>query len=93
MTSVIKRNKHRQAFSQRKLARSIEKAVREAKLGTKRAKELAREIGTAISKSVRRKKSVRSTELRRMVFRRLESKARSAMSAWRRFERKRKKYR
>lgn len=89
MTSVIKRNKRRQKYSMAKLERAIQKAAREGKVKAAKGKQVAREIATGITKAVKRRRSVKATELRRRVLRRLESRSRAAVVAWRRFDRRR----
>ena len=88
MVDVIKRNKRRQKFSINKLQRSIMGATREAKLGKTQGGQIAKDIAEGFYRSIRRRKSVASTELRRRALRRLESRSRAAISAWRRFERR-----
>ena len=88
MTTVIKRDKRRQAFSKSKLERSIQRAAKEAKLKTARAKEIAKDVAEGVSKAIARKASVRSTELRKRVFRRLESRSNAIISAWRKYDKK-----
>lgn len=86
MTDVIKRNKTRQKFSVIKLERSIQKAAREAKLNAAKGREIAREIAGGVTKLIKKRKSVKSTELRRRVLRRLENRSMAAVLAWRRFD-------
>ena len=93
MATVIKRNKHRQKFSQQKLSRSIERAAREAGVSKNERKVFAREISAGIAKIVHKKRSVRSTQIRRMALRRLESRSKASVGAWQRHDRKHKKIR
>ncbi len=86
MVEVIKRNKRRQKFSANKLRRSIIAATREAKLGQTQGSQIAGNITEGIYRTIQRRKSVASTELRRKVLRRLESRSRAAIVAWRRHE-------
>jgi len=93
LTFVIKRNStKKEKYSQRKLERSIELAAKDAKLGSAKAKALAREIGKGIHAFARKRRTIKAVQLRRMALRRLESRSRAAVSAWRRHDRK-KQYR
>ena len=87
MTEVIKRNKKRQKFSRAKLERSIILAAREAKITASKAKQLARDVAEGISEAMSKRRSVKSTELRRRIFRRLESRSAATITAWRRYDR------
>jgi len=88
MVEVIKRNKRRQKFSVNKLKKSVMAAAREAKLNKVEGNQLARDVTEGVYRTIRRRKSVASTELRRKVLRRLESRSRAAIAAWRRHERR-----
>ena len=88
MVDVIKRDKRRQKFSRAKLERSIILAAREAKLTTSRGKQIAEDIADGITKAISRRRSIKSTELRRKIFSRLEARSKSIISAWRRYERR-----
>lgn len=86
---VIKRNRRRQRFSKTKLEKSIIKASRGAKIASSKARELARDISESVRNSLRGKRSVRTTDLRRLILRRLDTRARSVASSWRRYDRRR----
>ncbi|HLC74329.1 MAG TPA: ATP cone domain-containing protein [Candidatus Nanoarchaeia archaeon] len=87
---VIKRNRKRQRFSATKLRRSIDGAARRGSVKASQRSVIVREISTGIMGRLRGRRTVRSTELRRMVLGRLERKSRAAAAAWRRSERKKK---
>ncbi|MFH0955149.1 MAG: ATP cone domain-containing protein [Candidatus Micrarchaeota archaeon] len=86
MTSVIKRSGKREKFSSRKLGQAIEKAARQAKVSTDARKTMVREIVSGVWKGIKRRKAVRASHIRRMVFSRLESRSPKTMTAWRRYE-------
>ena len=87
--TVIKRDSRRQAFSKAKIVGAVEKAAREARVSSDKRREYAREISEGVAKSLSRRSSVRSSEIRRRVLKRLESRSRAAVSAWKRHDRKR----
>lgn len=89
MAKVIKRDKRKQQFSRTKLEKSIEKAAKEAKISAARIKTIVKEISEGVYAHVRKKKLVKSTDLRRYVLGRLERRSKAATAAWRRFDRKR----
>lgn len=89
--NVIKRGGRRQRFSAAKLRRSIDRAAREGKVRASERAVMVREVSTGILGHLRARRSVRSSELRRMVIGRLGRRSRAAVAAWRRQERKRKK--
>ena len=88
MADIIKRDKRRQKFSRAKLERSIILAARGAKLTTARGKQIAQDIAGGITKEISRRRSIKSTELRRKILSRLESRSKAMISAWRRYDRK-----
>ena len=81
---VIKRGGRRQRFSAAKLRHSIERAAREGKVRAAQRVVIAREISTGILGTLRARRSVRSSELRRMVLGRLGRRSRASVAAWRR---------
>lgn len=91
MGVVIKSGGRRQAFMASKIRRSIEHAAREAGVGGARARELVKEVGGSVIDFYRRKRSVRTSELRKSILRRLDRRARSVSSAWRRYDRSRRR--
>jgi transcriptional regulator NrdR family protein len=91
MTQVIKRGGKRQAFSPSKIKNSIKAAAREAGLSRSKIEKLVKEVGDSVVAFYRKKRVVKSTILRKSILRRLERKAKSVASAWRRHEKKRKK--
>lgn len=88
---VIKRSGRRQKFSISKLKRGIERAAKDAKITASKRKSLAMDISSSVVHGLKGKRSIRAAELRRRVLTRIERQARSAASAWRRFDRKRRR--
>ncbi len=86
MVDVIKRDRKRERFSRAKIHRAVEKAAQQARVSASRRKELAREISEGVHERLSGKRSVRSSELRRMVLSRLERREPSAATAWRRYK-------
>ncbi len=91
MPVVIKRNKKREKYSIKKLERAIQNATREAKLSLVKGKQIAKKIAVDITKTIKRRKFIKSTDLRRRALRRLGSVSKAIVSAWRRFEKRKRK--
>lgn len=91
MTKVLKRDKKKQAFSAAKLKRSIEKAAKEAGIVIAKRKKLVREIAEPVTALAKKKSVIKAIAIRKMIFRRLETRAKSVINAWRKYERKKKK--
>ena len=89
MTEVIKRDNRKQKFSLSKLENSITKAAKEAKLSPIKGKELSKDISQGIHTLVKRRKSIRTTEIRKKVLKRLESRSRAIVLSWQRYDRSR----
>lgn len=83
LVEVIKKGGRRESFRIAKLARSIERASRDA------VKEVARVVSRSVQKSLRGKRAIRSSELRRRTLARLQKSYRAAAAAWRKYERRR----
>ena len=90
MGIVIKRDGKKQKFSAGKIRRSIQKAAHEAGVSASRAKELIHDVADAVIKEYQNKKT-KAAYLRRIILRRLDRKSRSVSSAWRRFDKKRRR--
>ena len=89
MGSVIKRGGKRQAFSGSKIKSAVEKAARDAGISSLKIKELVKDVAEPVIK-LYKNKSVKSTILRKSILRRLERRAKAAVSAWRRYENRKK---
>ena len=87
MGVVIKRDGRKQNFSPAKVKKAVTLACKDAGLSASRTKELIISVADPVIEMYKNKR-VRSVDLRRSVLRRLDRKARSASSAWRRYEKK-----
>ncbi len=88
---VVKRSGKRQAFSLAKVKRAVQRAARDARLTTKEQKQLTREIASSIAISIKGKRSIKAANLRKRILGMLNRRARSVSSAWRRYDRKRRR--
>jgi len=89
--TIIKKDGRRQKFSKTKIERAIDKAAREAKVSAAKRKEICKEIANGIVESLKRRKTISASELRTRVLRRLETRSKAAVAAWRRYDRRMKK--
>ena len=87
---VIKRGGRKQSFSPVKIKRSIEKTAKEAGLSSARRKELLKEVALPIIKLYKNKR-VKSTQIRSSILRRLSTRAKSVVAAWRRYDKRKKR--
>ena len=88
---VVKRSGKHQKFSMAKLKRGIQRAARDAKLTRAQEREVVRAVAASVAKGLRGKRSIRAAALRRKVLTRLERASRATASAWRRYDRKRRR--
>ncbi len=91
MTHVIKRGGGKQAFIPSKIRKSVKKAAREAGLSLKKAENLVKEVAESVINFCRKKRAVKTTDIRKSILRRLERRTRAVASAWRRHEKKKRK--
>jgi len=91
MGKVIKRGNKKQTFSPTKIRNSIQAAAKEAKLHYTKAKALTKEIGEPVITLYKNKRLIKTTDLRRSILRRLDRRAKKVSSAWKRYDKKRKK--
>ena len=89
MVIVIKKDGKKQAFNSSKIKQSIKKAARESKVPSSKYKEILREITGFVIKRFKRKKYVKTTEIRKAILKKLDVKAKFISSAWRRYDKKR----
>lgn len=90
MGTVIKRDGRRQELSSSKIRRSVQRAAMDAKMSASKIRELVNDVADSVIKQYKEKR-VKSTELRRSILGRLDRRAKTVSSAWRRFDRKRRK--
>ncbi len=91
MTHVIKRGGRRQSFSPSKIKNSIKKATREAGFSPSKTQKLVKDVGEAVIAFFRKKRVVKTTDIRKSILRRLSTKAKSVIPSWKRHERKKRK--
>jgi transcriptional regulator NrdR family protein len=91
MTSVIKRGGSKQKFSPSKLKKSIDWALKDAKVPKAKRDGLVKEIGGEIISLFSKRKLVKTTEIRSAVLKRLTKKSKAAVAAWKRSEKKKRK--
>lgn len=91
MTTVIKKGgERRQAFSPAKIKNAINAAAKEAGLSSAKREELIKEVANPAIEFFKKKRLVKTTEIRRSILRRLEIRSKATASAWKRFKKKRK---
>ncbi len=91
MTKVIKKGGKEQKFVPNKIKRAIEKAAKEAKLLPAERKVLIRVVGGSVIKACRRRKTIKSSMIRKMIVDKLQKKSKPVASTWRKFEKRHKK--
>ena len=90
MGTVIKKGGRKQLFNATKLRRSILKAAKEAKLSKAKANELIKQVAEPVI-ALYKKKKVKTADLRKALLGRLNRRAKKVSSAWKRYDRARKK--
>ena len=92
MGQVIKRGgKKRQVFNSAKIRKSIQKAAKDVKFSPTKIKELVKEVSNAVIKQYKGKRVVKSIVLRKSILGRLDRRVKSIASAWKRYEKRRKR--
>jgi len=88
---VLKRSGKKQAFSKAKLERVIRKALKEGNVTGKKASDITKEIADGVTKSIKRKRVVKAVKIREMALGRLERRSKAAATAWKRYDKKKKR--
>ena len=91
MVIVLKRSGKKQAFSKAKLERVIRKALKEGNVTGKKASDITKEIADGVTKSIKRKRVVKAVKIREMALGRLERRSKAAATAWKRYDKKKKR--
>lgn len=91
VSHVIKKSGKKQAFSIAKLKRAIERAAKDAKLSAAKRKKLAAEVVSPLVKALKSRKVIKASALRKAVLGRVERRAKAVASAWKRFDRKKRR--
>ena len=88
MVQVIKRGGKKEAFNPSKIKRGIEKSAKDAKISSAKIKQLISEVADPFIDLAKKKKSIKSTEIRKSILRRIDRRAKSVSNAWRKFEKR-----
>ncbi len=91
MTNVIKRGGQKQKFSPSKIKKSIEKALKDAKVAKAKRDKIVKEVGGAVIAQFGKRKLVKTKEIRNAVVSKLSKKSKAAVTAWKRSEKKKKR--
>ncbi len=90
MGVVIKRDGKKQVFTAAKIKKAVEKAAKDAGISSLKRNKLIKEVAVPAINLYKGKRAVKSVELRKSILRRLGRKAKSVVSAWRRYESRKK---
>ncbi len=90
MTKVIKKGGKEQKFVPNKIKRAINKAAMDAKMAPAERKILVRVVGGAVIKAGRKRKTIQSSMIRKLIVHKLRTKARPVASAWVKYEKRHK---
>jgi len=91
MKHVIKRNKKKQTYTIKKLERAVEKAAKDAKISLKGRKKLIHEVAHTLHYKLKGRTSIKTTDLRRLILRRLDRRSKKTARAWRRHDNRKKR--
>ncbi len=91
MSEVVKRNGKREAFSEKKVRQSIEKAAKEAGIKTDRTREIVADASREALELGRTSPATSTQSIREKILVRLDAIEPSVSSAWRAYDAKRKK--
>ena len=88
MVYVIKRGGKKEVFNPSKIKRGIERAAKDAKINSLKIKQLISEVADPFIEITKKKKSIKATEIRKSILRRIDRRAKSVSNAWRKFEKR-----
>ena len=88
MGYVIKRGGKKQKFIPSKIRNSIKKAAKEARISDTKTKELIKEISEPAINFYKKKRFVKTTELRKSILGRISRRAKSVATAWKKHEKR-----
>jgi len=91
MGQVIKRGGRKQKFMPSKIKNSIMKASRAARISPVKTRALVNDVGNSVIDLYKRKKLVKTVDLRKSILGRISRRVRSVASAWKKVEKKKKK--
>lgn len=86
LTQVVKRDRSKERFDEKKIRRSIESAAREANLPDENVKRLVDDISAPVIEAASAGKLVRSAAIRDDILKRLDAKEPMVSRAWRDFD-------
>jgi transcriptional regulator NrdR family protein len=90
MINVIKKGGKEQKFVPNKIKRAINKAAMDAKMAPAERKILVRVVGGAVIKACRKRKTVNSSVIRKLIVQKLRTKARPVALSWIKYEKRHK---
>ncbi|MCL5018308.1 MAG: ATP cone domain-containing protein [Candidatus Pacearchaeota archaeon] len=88
MTHVIKRGGRKQTFMPSKIKSAIKGAAKEAGFSSAKVEDLVKEVGNGVIDFFGKKRVVKAVDIRKSILGRLQRRAKSVASAWKKFERK-----
>lgn len=88
VNTVIKRSGKKESFSRAKLERAIDRAAKEGRVNAERRREISKEVSESVKNALSKRRTIKTTELRRRVLDRLERRSRAIASAWRSYDRR-----
>jgi len=88
MTIVVKKGGRRQAFSPTKIRNSIRIAAKRARFSPEKIRKLVKEVGEPVIDSYKKKKLVKTSDIRKSILIRLNRNAKSVASAWKKYKKK-----
>lgn len=86
MTKVIKKNGKIEAFNAAKIRKSITSAARESEIPAKRTREVVRDVSKVAISMSRKKKEIRSRDLRARILKKLDAIEPAVSRAWRKYD-------
>ena len=90
MVKIIRKNKKIVAFSAAKLKRGILRAGKDAKINAKELKQIVRKVSAPVIRAIRKRRSVKSSAIRKAVLARLDKSYKNIAKAWRKYDKKKK---
>lgn len=91
MVQVIKRGGRRQKFMPEKIRKSIRGAATRAKISQAKTRELVSDVGNSVIDFFKKKRLVKTVDIRKSILGRFNRRVKSVASAWKRSEKKKKK--
>jgi len=88
MTTVIKRGGRRQSFMPSKIKKALKGAAKEAGFSQSKIQALVNEVGNGVISFAKKKRVIKSVDIRKSILNRLNSRAKKVASAWKKFEKR-----